>query len=61
MILEQHLSAFCEQNGFRASGQAGFRPGRCASDHVFVLQLLMNKSRLEKHHLFACFVNQKGL
>jgi transposase InsO family protein len=32
MILEQRLSAFCEQHGFRATGQAGFRPDRRTSD-----------------------------
>jgi hypothetical protein len=57
MILEKRLSAFCEQNGFRASGQAGFRPDRRTSDHVFVLKHLIDKSRLEKKHMFACFVD----
>jgi hypothetical protein len=57
MILEQRLSAFCEQQGFRATGQAGFRPDRRTSDHVFVIKHLIDKSRLEKQHLFACFVD----
>jgi hypothetical protein len=57
MVVENRLSAFCEQNVFRASGQAGFRPDRRTSDHVFVLKHLIDKSRLEKKHMFACFVD----
>jgi hypothetical protein len=57
MVLEKRLSAFCEQNGFRASGQAGFRPDHRTSDHVFVLKHLIDKSRLDNKHMFTCFVD----
>jgi hypothetical protein len=57
MVLEKRLSAFCEQNGFRASGQAGFRPDHRTSDNVFVLKHLIDKSRLDNKHMLTCFVD----
>ena len=36
----------CEKHGFRAKGQAGFRPGRRTSDHVFLLKHLIDRHRL---------------
>ena len=62
MVLEQRLDAFCERNGFRAVGQAGFRRKRRCSDHVFVLKHLIDRSRASGSHLFACFVDfRKGI
>lgn len=57
MLLEARLSTYCEQQGFRAWGQAGFRHHRRTSDHVFVLKHLVDKCRLQRQHLFVCFVD----
>jgi len=60
IILDNRLSQFCEEHGFRAKGQAGFRREKRTSDHVFVLKHLIDKHRLRRapqHHLFVCFVD----
>ena len=57
MVLEHRLNQFAEENGLRASGQAGFRRKRRCSDHVFVLKHLIDRSRASGQHLFACFVD----
>ena len=59
MLIEKRLSAYCEQHGFRAWGQAGFRERHRTCDHVFVLKHLVDRSRLRGHQLFACFVDFK--
>ncbi len=57
MLLDARLSSYCEQHGYRAEGQAGFRHNRRTSDHVFVLKHLIDKHRLNGSHLFVCFVD----
>lgn len=58
MILESRLNEFCERQGIRAKGQAGFRRSRRCSDHVFVLRHLIDRVRSRPgQHLFACFVD----
>jgi hypothetical protein len=60
IILDNRLSNYCEEHGFRAKGQAGFRREKRTSDHVFVLKHLIDKHRLgrgSQPHLFVCFVD----
>src|SRR5689334_23851502 len=38
IILCERLSRYCEEHGYRAKGQAGFRHDKRTSDHVFVLK-----------------------
>jgi hypothetical protein len=57
MLIERRLSDYCEEQGFRARGQAGFRDGHRTCDHVFVLKHLIDRSRIAGGRLFACFVD----
>ena len=58
MVLNARLVEWSEaESGCRAAGQAGFRPGRRTTDHVFVLQQLSDKYRQALRPLFACFID----
>ena len=60
MILESRLSTYCERNGLRAEGQAGFRPARSTADNLFVLKHLVDKHRVGRSgRLYVCFVDFK--
>ena len=57
-LIRSRLDDFCEKHGFRAEGQAGFRPGRRTSDHVFLLKHLIDRHRLHSRaRMFCCFVD----
>lgn len=57
-MLEHRLSKWAERKGLRARGQAGFRRGRSAADHVLVLrQLIDRKRQCIGGKLFCCFVD----
>jgi hypothetical protein len=60
IILCERLSRYCEEHGYRAKGQAGFRHDKRTSDHVFVLKHLIDQHRLGRaaqRHMFVCFVD----
>lgn len=48
-----------EQNGWRAEGQAGFRPKKSTVDQVFILRHLIESTQLGggNQELFCCFVD----
>ena len=45
-----------EKEGWRAEGQAGFRPEKSSVDHVFVLQHLIEATHCKRKPMFCCFV-----
>lgn len=56
IMLCYQLSRFCEEHGYRAKGQAGFRHAKRTSDHVFVLKHLINQNRLGRAPRSLLFV-----
>lgn len=59
MVLETRISWWAETNGVRAASQAGFRQGYRTTDHIFVLQTLVDQARAKKSNLYCCFVDFK--
>lgn len=60
VLLDARLSVCAERHNWRAEGQAGFRPGKSTSDHIFVLRHLVEKAQLSPGPpLFCCFVDFK--
>ncbi len=57
-ILQARLLNYVEQNDKLSENQAGFRPGRSTSDHLFVIKSLVNKYlKLQKKTLYCCFID----
>ena len=48
VLLDTRMSTVAEKEGWRAEGQAGFRPEKSTVDHVFVLRHLIEASQLLK-------------
>jgi sorting nexin-29 len=57
MVLNARIMAWTEGEGVRAVDQAGFRSGRRTTDHIFLLQHLIDKYRSKRKSLFACFID----
>ena len=59
VLLDTRLSVAAEKHGWRAEGQAGFRPKKSTVDHVFVLRQLIETAQLgpKQPPLYACFVD----
>eukprot|EP00775_Hariotina_reticulata_P001794 gene1794-biopygen3235 len=58
MLVDARLSSYSEACGYRAEGQAGFRLNHRTSDHVFVLQHLVDRCHLQPgQRLYVCFVD----
>eukprot|EP00775_Hariotina_reticulata_P000499 gene499-biopygen1079 len=58
MLVDARLSSYSEACGYRAEGQAGFRLNHRTSDHVFVLQHLVDRCHLQpSQRLYVCFVD----
>ncbi len=56
-VITHRLSAWAEKEGYRASGQADFRPGRGTSDNIFVLQHALERARLRGERVYAAFID----
>lgn len=56
-VVTKRMSAWAEKEGFRAAGQAGFRPTRGTPDNVFVLQHTLERARLQGRHVHAAFID----
>jgi hypothetical protein len=56
-IITHRLSAWAEREGFRAAGQAGFRPERGTPDNIFVLQHALERARLQGERVHAAFID----
>ena len=59
VLLDTRMSNVAEKEGWRAEGQAGFRPEKSTVDHVFVLRHLIEASQGHRTSkpLFCCFVD----
>ena len=59
VLLDRRLSSLAKKAGWRAEGQAGFRPEKSTMDHVFVLRHLIEVSQGDRKSkpLFCCFVD----
>ena len=59
VLLDTRMSVVAEKEGWRAEGQAGFRPEKSTVDHVFVLRHLIEVSQGHRKSkpLFCCFVD----
>ena len=59
VLLDRRLSSLAERDGWRAEGQAGFRPEKSTMDHVFVLRHLIEVAQGDSRNqpLFCCFVD----
>ena len=62
VILETRLTVCAEKHGWRARGQAGFRPDKSTVDQVFILRHMIEavqqaKGRGTPKQLFCCFVD----
>jgi hypothetical protein len=53
VILDTRLSVCAENSGWRAEGQAGFRPGKSTVDHVFVLRHLIESTQSSTDKVFT--------
>ena len=61
-LLDTSLTVCAEKHGWRAEGQAGFRPNKSTVDQVFILRHLIESTHLSSdpgQELFCCFVDFK--
>lgn len=57
IILNRRILDWPEAAGIRSSAQAGFRPRLSTIHHLFALQHFIDRARLRRAPLFACFVD----
>jgi hypothetical protein len=57
LVLLARMDAWAERRGLRAAGQCGFRAGRGTTDDVFVLQHIVEVSKLQRKPLYAAFID----
>ncbi|WP_139158394.1 reverse transcriptase family protein, partial [Enterobacter cloacae complex sp. GF14B] len=56
-ILEQKLSRWAENEGTRATGQAGFRRANSTLDHILMLRAIIEEGRASGKRMYCCFVD----
>jgi hypothetical protein len=56
-ILNNRINQFLNDNKILSENQAGFRANYSTTDHIFTLNLLINKLRSEKKKLFCSFID----
>lgn len=56
-ILEQRLNGWAEDEGVRATGQAGFRRGFSTLDHILTLRAIIEEGRANGKRMYCCFVD----
>jgi hypothetical protein len=56
-VITMRMNKWAEKEGFRAAGQAGFRPKRGTPDNVFVLQHTLERARMQGKHIHAAFID----
>jgi hypothetical protein len=59
MILDKRLSEWAEQHGLCVKGQVGFRKDYCTTDQLFILQTLIEQSKVDKKPFYCCFMDLK--
>ena len=59
-IMLKRLNLFIKNKGLLSANQIGFAKGSCTSDHIFLLQTLVEKIvKKGKKHLYAAFIDYK--
>ena len=59
-VLNKRLVTWAEENGKLSEAQAGFRQGYSATDHIFTLNAIVEKSLSKTGgKLYTCFVDLK--
>ena len=58
-ILNERLTAYCDQNKIISENQTGFRIGYSTVDHIFVLKCIIDLLSWEKKKLYCLFVDYK--
>ena len=56
-ILNSRISSFLESRDIIKQEQIGFRKGHRTTDHLFIINNLMKKYKLQRKNLFMCFVD----
>jgi hypothetical protein len=59
MILDKRLSKWVEQHGLCAKGRTRFRKNYDTINQLFILQILIKKSKATKKSFYFCFVDFK--
>lgn len=57
ILFHNRLSSLAEIHGWRARGQAGFRPRRGTMDNVFNLHAMIEKAKFDKQSLYVAFID----
>lgn len=57
IVWTNRIDRWAEQQGLRATGQAGFRAGRGTPDNCFVLRHLLDVARIRKKRLYCAFID----
>jgi hypothetical protein len=57
LCLYVRMDKWAEGGGFRARGQAGFRPGRGTADNCFVLRHLIDAAALQQRPLYVAYID----
>ena len=57
LVINARLTAWLEERGLRARGQAGFRPGRGTVDNCFILRAVAERARARGVKLYCCAVD----
>jgi hypothetical protein len=58
-IMFNRLDEYLENNNIICPEQKGFRKGMRTSDHIFTLQILIDKYCKKNKYSFACFIDLK--
>jgi hypothetical protein len=58
-ILNTRLSEWAETYGILLEEQYGFRPNRRTTDCIFILNTLIEKTKIDNSTLFVCYVDLK--
>jgi len=56
-VLNKRLTVFMEENDIVGEEQAGFRAGRCTTDHIFTLLSCIQKQLLRHRKLYVAFID----
>ena len=58
-VLNLRVSNWCEKYGILSEEQAGFRPGRSTSDHIFAVTEVLRLRRGRRKQTHCCFLDIK--
>ena len=56
-VLKNRLSSYIDEHKLLNEEQIGFKSKCCTTDHMFILQCIIDKYRKDRKQLFMCFVD----